>query len=227
MKQNDKGIFLHRIAYSETSLIVSFYTQREGIQKYIFQGGKKRNNALFPLNICELTYYKRTDFELGKLTESSSVFHFNEILGNPIKSTIAFFIADVLKQTLITNQEEGRIFKFLEQKIQFLNNTEFNTLFPLLFLAEFTHYIGISPHLEDNPRYFSLMEGDFHSDLRLGDLSIEGAQCMALFHVFNGDEFPRSMRRELLEIMLKYYELHIPNFNVSKSLEIVTTVLND
>ena len=84
MKRTDKAILLNRISYSESSLIITFYTFENGIQKFIFQGGKKKAHQLFPLAISEITYYKRPDSDLGKLTSSESKRILNELPFNPI-----------------------------------------------------------------------------------------------------------------------------------------------
>lgn len=227
MKQTDYGIFIHRIPYSESSLIVTFYTFQGGIRKFIFQGAKKKNAVLFPLNICELDFYHRQDSELGKLTNASSVYPLDGIFGHPVRATVAFFIADVLRQTLQTNQHESELYRFLEHEIRRLNAGDQLTLFPLHFLVTYTHHIGIAPQMEDNPRYFSLQEGEFHNDTRPGELMVDGDVCTALYALFSGREPENAIRKAALKTLLDYYRMHVPGFNVSQSLEIVSTILND
>ena len=118
MKSTDQAILLNRISYSETSLILTFYTLANGIQKFIFQGGKKKAHQLFPLAISEITFYKRPDSDLGKLTVVESSRILNEVLFNPLKSSVAFFIAEVLQKCLKTEEAEDHLFLFLEEKIQ-------------------------------------------------------------------------------------------------------------
>ena len=227
MKQTDYGIFLHRVPYSESSLIVTFYTLHGGIQKFIFQGAKKKNTTLFPLNICELDYFRRQDSELGKLTQATPAHALDGIFSHPVKGSIAFFMADVLKQTLQTNQHEEEIYAFLEQQILALNKATHLGLFPQRFLADYTVHLGIAPHMEEGARYFSLAEGEFHSDGRLGDLMVDGEICTGLFELFSGRNPESRIRKSLLHTLLEYYRMHIPGFNVTQSLEIVVTVLND
>ncbi len=121
MKESDNAIFLHRINYSETSLIATFYTQTHGIQKFMFQGGKKKGTSLFPLSLCEITYYKRPDSELGKLTEARPSDMLIELFSNPMKATLAFFMADVIKQCLQTDQADPQLFHFLTRSIHALD----------------------------------------------------------------------------------------------------------
>lgn len=227
MKQSDNAILLHRISYSDTSYIVTFYTQKSGIQKFIFQGGKKKTNNVFPLNYCEITFYRRNDSELGKLTHVDSNIPLLAIYSNPIKSSIAFFLVDVLKQTLQTNQPEPHLFLFLVEQIKNLNVADNIANFPIQFLAKFTEFIGISPELTVNPRYFSMIEGEFHSEIRLGEVAVDGDLCTHLLNLFEGHDPPKEVRKELLETLLHYYKIHSPKFNVANSLEIITAILYD
>ena len=227
MKQTDLGILLNRTSYSESSLILTFYTQEEGIQKFIFQGGKKKNNNLFPLNICELTFYKRPDSDLRKLTQTDSLLPLNSIISNPIKSIIAFFLVDVIRHSLKTNEKEEKLFTFLQEKIIELDKTEETSNFPLLFLSEFTSFLGIQPSInDDNILYFSYNEGEFHSDYRIGEWSEEGENVIHLYNLFQLNEVNQKHRKKLLDILLQYYKLHIPHFNVEKSLDVIRDVLN-
>lgn len=226
MKQTDTGIFLHRTSFSESSLITTFYTKNNGLQKFVFQGAKKKNNNFFPLNICELTYYRRPDSELGKLTASEAIDPLSSIVLNPIKGIIAFFIADVVRQSLQTNEKETEVFLFLSNTISELNKTNELALFPLHFLADFTCQIGIQPSMgDDTPLYFNLTEGEFHSDYRIGEWSEEGEIVKTLYALFNKEEIPVSSKKPVLEILLNYYSIHIPRFDVGKSLEILREVL--
>jgi DNA repair protein RecO (recombination protein O) len=228
MKQVDKGIFLHRISYSESSIIATFYTLEHGIQTFLYQGAKKKKSNLFPLNIVELTLYKRPDSELAKLTQTDTIHSLQGILTNPIKNIIAFFVADVVRNCLTTNEKEVHLFSFLEQTVLQLEQTQQLGDFPLRFLADFTHYIGIQPSdPEEQPLYFNYQEGEFHPDFRVGEICAEGALASSLHHLFFFPSKPIQMKKELLEAMLRYYSMHIPRFNVSKSLEVIREVLQD
>lgn len=226
MKQTDYGIFIHRTPFSESSIIATFYTRQGGVQKFIFQGAKKKNAVLFPLNVVELTYYNRPDSELGKLTQIEIVHPLTAIAFEPIRSVIAFFIADVLKQTLHTNEKETQQFDFLVQAILELDQTPNVGMFPLKFLVEFCEFIGIAPSENgDEPHYFNMTEGEFHSDYRMGDWCLEGEIVQSLKSLFSGNEIPITQKKACLEVILQYYQIHVPRFNVDNSLEIIREVL--
>lgn len=231
MKQNDKAIFLHRINYSESSLITTFYTLHHGIQKFIFQGGKKKSSSLFPLSVSEITFYRRPDSELGKLTEVQSIDPLNGILSDPIRSTIAFFIADVLKNCLKTDQSDPLLFEFLEERIQSLDRCDANSLslYPTEFLIGFTFQMGIEPRIPDGIcSHFYIEEGEFSNLERKGDLVANGPGVkliQQLLKVKRTQEPTRIDRQDAFEVMLSYYKLHIPGFNIDQSLEIIREIL--
>lgn len=227
MKESDIGIFLQRIPYSESSAIVSYFTAKHGFQKYLFLGAKKKSNHLFPLNIQEITYYFRNESELGKLTQADSTLDVLHIPFNPIRSSIAFFLAEVLQKCLTHTEKDEHLFNFLKGKIQKLDNTESLAMFPIMFLLEFTMYLGIEPQiLATENVHFNLEDGIFDRNVQR-DRFCSDACSAAILNLINGDldELPYSLRKETLDVLLVYYRLHLEHFGVVKSKEILETIL--
>ena len=71
------------------------------------------------------------------------------------------------------------------------------------------------------------MEGEFHSDFRPGELEIEPILCVQLLRVFENQDPDKKYRKELFEILLHYYKIHTPKFDISQSLQVITEVLYD
>lgn len=229
MKQSDNAIFLHRINYSETSLIATFYTKNQGLQKFMFQGGKKKGTSLFPLSLCEITFYKRPDSELGKLTEVHPSEMLIELFSNPMKATLAFFMADVIKQCLQTDQTDAQLFEFLTHSIHALNDANDLSSFSTQFLIGFSQQLGIEPQTQaNNCQYFHLQDGDFSNFERMGELVATGDGVQFIQALLRGEEpniATKKVKTEAFETMLTYFRLHIPRFNVDQSLEIIHDVL--
>lgn len=227
MKQKDFGIFIHRIAYSESSLIASFYTLEHGLTQFLFQGGKKKGGALVPMGIYELEYYSRNDSQLTKLTSTSIVHPFHSILNDPIKSTIAYFLCDVVRNTVHVNQSDKDIYHFLSQSIIELDLSENIQLFPIRFLTNYTHYLGIQPDCSaSHPICFDLDNGEFFGHHVLNGITVEGQIANDLWMLFNNhDNELTTNKKELLNTVLKYYSIHIPRFDISKSLQIIQEVI--
>jgi len=233
VKGTDKAILLNRISYSESSLILTFYTFRNGIQKFIFQGGKKKAHQLFPLSISEITFYKRPDSDLGKITSVDCFQILNEVPFNPIKSTVAFFIGEVLLKCLKTEEAENVLFEFLHREIVRLDESEDIILFPVLFLLEFSFHMGILPQMEgEEGTYFNLMEGVLSDRKPIGDIFFDGEPVELLVKMIQGFENKelrafgsKKTREEALQIMIQYYQLHIPQFKQLNTFEVIQEIL--
>lgn len=231
MKTTDEGILLHRFNYSDSSLILTFLTRDQGLQKFMYKGGKKRAHNLFPLSVCELTYYFKPDRDLQNLTiaESNlnSTFQFN-----PVKSSVAFFIAEIIRKCCAPMQVDPQLFNFVRRSISQLENDDKVQLFPIVFCLELSAHLGFQPQCGmPDAELFNLESGTFqqmddpHSKIRKG----EGAKLIkTLLLSENPTEISiHDGRKEALEILLAYFRIHVPNFETVESYDVVKTVLND
>ena len=225
----ETGIFLNRIHYSETSLIATFLTRNSGLQSYLFQGGKKKSQSLFPLSICEITTYRRADSTLGKLTEAQASLLLLDIQTNPLKSVIAFFMADIIRQIVKDGQEDAYLFDFINHHIVALEETKHVGIFVVQFLCQLTEPLGIQPSSKlETANYFILKDGEFTLSTPLDSQSFGGKGVQLLHGIFRNqrlDEDEPQARSEALHILLAYYAFHLPGFNVDRSLEIVIDTL--
>ena len=229
MKESDVGIFIQRIPFSETSAIVSYFTQNHGFQKFLFLGAKKKANLLFPLNVQELSYFFRNESELGKLTQVESTMEVKNIPFDPIRSSIAFFVAEVLQKCLNHTEKDEQLFNFLRDKIQELETQENLAMFPIQFLLEFTFFLGIEPQIEEVTNvHFNLEEGIFARNVQKDKYCSE--ECSAvIFKLLTQEEtkLNHKLRKETLEVLLVYYKLHLEHFGNLKSKEVLETILEE
>lgn len=230
MKQTDKGIILNRISYGDSSFIVTVYTLEKGIQKFIFQGAKKKKVPIYPLLIAEITYYKRPDSELGKLTAVEAKNHLQELSFDPIKSVISFFIADVLLKCLKHEYEDSELYFFLESFIQAINDADDLSHFPIHFLTEFSKHLGICPNvLDENPRYFNLIDGELSNQKPIGDIYSTDEIATIIYdcieNQITAQKFSKLIRKDALEAMIRYYQMHIPQFGDLTTLAIIDDIL--
>src|SRR5690554_6764102 len=150
MKGIQHGVLLRKLNYSETSLILNFFTLEDGFQAYIFQGGKKKKgNILHALSLVEITAYRREDSELGKITEINSTYIPQNLPYHPLKSGLAFFITEVLAQVLRSSDQDEAMFKFLEHEIQWIDNSDEFTNYPIWFLLKLADKTGIGINVSD------------------------------------------------------------------------------
>jgi DNA repair protein RecO (recombination protein O) len=230
LKNTDKAFILRRINYSESSVILTCFTLSKGIQKFIFQGAKKKSQPFFPMAYCEITFYRHPSSELGKITGTDLLFNPTGLRFDPVRSAIAFFVAEILQQCIQTDLEDEPLFNFLDKTVREIDNTEDLRLYPTRFLMELSFHLGIGPSVdEDNASYFDLQDGIFSNHLIAGHLTADGKVAHLLRSLADGEleqtEELLALRKEAFETMLKFYSVHIPRFNVDASLEIIRALL--
>jgi len=225
MKTSDKGFLLHRISYSESSLILVFYTQKQGLAKFIFKGGKKKKIAMHPLGLYEIAAFKRPESDLGIIStlqwENPSL----NILDHPLKILICFFLSDVLRQTLKEEQADPALFNFLENSLQKLNASPDAKAFPLEFLIEFIQLLGFEPQTLEDPKFFDLSNAAFLKESSGLPNEISGPIVTFLNDMFLMEASDLELYKEALPIILKYMKLHLPSFDNEKSLGIIKDIL--
>lgn len=235
MKITDKAIVLSRLPYSETSLIVNLFTEETGLQTFLFQGAKKKKGLiLFPLELVEITYYKRNDSSLLKLTEMQSLEPLHHILDNPLKSSIAFFISELVLICLQSNHQDKKLFRFLSEEIHWLNLSEELSNYLIWFLAQVSKLEGFQPEiLTSNPKYFELQDGKFTDELPFLPAYLEESWLHWLTDSLQVDKLdflaisiPKEERVKLIDAWLEYYQFHVSGMRKLKSLEIIRTIFS-
>ncbi|RFC54124.1 DNA repair protein RecO [Brumimicrobium aurantiacum] len=233
MKSIQHGVLLRKLNYSETSLILNFFTLENGFQAYIFQGGKKKKgNMLQALSLVEITAYRREDSELGKITEINSLYNPQSIPYHPIKSGLAFFITEVLAQVLKSSDQDESMFAFLEHEIKWLDNSEEYTNYPLWFLLKLANQIGIGIHVADpNGAIFDLQDGVIANQTPSSHLFVNDETVALLIELLNSDKneflalsIHRLLRSQITDHLIDYFKLHINGFKTPKSMAVMQTI---
>ena len=229
MKNKDIGILIGKKNYSESSLILTFYTELNGLSSFIFKGARKKKLAIFHLGIYELTFFKRAESELGIINALDVIFPLSEIYTNPQKTILCFFIADVLKQTLKVEGGDALVFNFIREKICLLEVQSDLYTFPLEFLTGLIANLGYLPHFEeDNAPYFDLQKGVFTAVESPYSYLVEEQTAQQLKTYFEGNylqSFEKETTKKSLQLMIDYYRIHIPNFRIEVSLGIIKDTL--
>ncbi len=236
MKQSIRGIVLGRTPFSETSFIVTMLTADLGLQTYLFQGARKKKGVvLFSLAPVECEIYQRSDSSMPKMTSCTLAQTAVQIPFDPVKSSIAFFIAELIQKTVQKGHPEHGLLEFLWEEIGFMEESNELTNYPLWFLAAYTKYLGITPAVEEaDPRVFDLLGGKLQILRPNHPAYFEGQELhwMETFLLAEKSEalaahIPTADRGRLLDIWLAYFGQHLQGLNQLKSLEVIRTVLHD
>ena len=241
MLHKTRGIVLNHIKYSETSIIVTIYTEVFGRQAYIINGvrGKKSNiksNNFQPLFLLYMEVYHKPKRDLQRVKEIQNASIFSTIPYDLRKSTLAIFIAEILYKTIQEHEPNSGLFNYLFNSIQMLDLKEKGiSNFHIYFLLHLTKYLGFFPdnNYSENYPYFDLKAGSFvqikpmHSSF----LEENPSEFFSKMLYFSEDqhqdlEIDYKIRIQLLEKIVEYYMLHNEGISSIKSLEVLKEVFH-
>ena len=158
------------------------------------------------------------------------------VAGDPVKSMVALFLSEVLFRVVREQEPDLRLFQYLYESIHLLEYADKGIAnFHLVFLLGLLQPLGIFPSVESyHPGdYFDMLNGLFTDALPLHSHFLNetdsaafvrllriGFENMALFG------FSRQDRHAIIQHILTYYRLHLPDFPEIKSLSILQSLFD-
>jgi DNA repair protein RecO (recombination protein O) len=247
MLHKSRGIALHTVKFSETSIIAKVYTELFGLQSYLIKGIRKQHSrikaGLFqPLTILDLTIYYKETGGLQSLKEVHNLFPYQSLPFDIMKSSIALFINELIYKSIREEEPNQELFDFLFETCIELDSLKSNiTLFPLLFTLKLTRFLGFMPRADKSKgkEVFNMKDGIFQENppnhkyfirppltTLLKEL-INPELSSSSYTILTGKHKPETLksRNELLEQILLYYKLHLPDFREIRSHQILHTIL--
>mgnify|MGYP000844869731 CR=1 FL=1 len=241
MLEKTKGIVLQQIKYSDSGIVVWFYTQKFGRQSFILKGLRskksgKHNVFCQPMSILDMVIYYKDSRSMQTLKEFSVCYAPSDIYQNVRKCSVAIFLGEVLASVLSEESQNSPLFTFLEESIVYFDRCPDNFAnFHIAFLAGLSSYLGFepAPQTRNDDIYFDLLNGIFtpspptHSNY--SDRNISG--ILASFFSASYDNsrninLTGALRNEILETLMKYYSTHLPGLKKIRSLEILKEVFS-
>lgn len=223
MKQVYQGFFINKHTYSDTSLLLSFYSQSQGLQKFVFKGGRKKT-ALLPFGRYEIEATKKNGFDFAFVNNISNHTHYFSTQNHPLKNLIAFFICDVIYQSTPASHTDSVTFETLCIVADDLNEATELYDFPLRFLNKWILSLGICPQPVDSPTAFDIENGLFLSDTRT--ISPANLDVLTWNQSLKNEEImDKTGVKPAINLIMKYIRFHIPNFKFEKTLYILQQTL--
>jgi DNA repair protein RecO (recombination protein O) len=231
-----RGIVLSYLKYRETS---SIYTERLGVQTYVVNGVRKAKPpgriALFqPFTLLELVaYVARGSSGLTRLAEFRCAEPFRTLPYEVAKSSVVLFLSEVVGRAVREEEQNEPLFQFLHDSILALDRqTTGAENFALVFLLELATYLGFGTSSGGELTDQVIMAG--HAATTPGATGPATLRLREFNHYF--DELLRDpasstvpngrVRHELLNVLIRYYQLHVEQMGEIRSLEILSEVLN-
>ncbi|MBI9033658.1 MAG: DNA repair protein RecO [Bacteroidales bacterium] len=239
MLHQTKGIVLHQVKYSETSIVAKIYTELFGVQSYLVRGVRKRksktSNAHFQhLSLLDMTVYHKQKSSLQNIKEIRQDYHFQEIPYDISKSSIAIFINEMVYKSIKEEEANPALFNFIFDSVRFLDlvDRDYNC-FHLMFCSKLTRFLGFYPRGEfsDSNSYFDLQEGEFCAHTPIHD-NYMNAECSKILHGFIQHSYEdlgscplnKDLRNLFLSKIIDYYRLHIHGMGEIKSHTILQSI---
>jgi len=237
-----RGIVLHTVDYSETSLIVKAFTEQFGMQSYLVKGVRKtksriKRNLFGPLSLVEITANRKESTALSIARDVSCQRQLNGIASDINKSAVAMFINELVYRSIQGEMHDQQLFDFLYDTIIRLDGTtEAVAGFHLVFAMQLAHHLGFGPHdnYTRNTNIFDLEEAHFRQGLPDHPHFLD-EKLSALFHEMIGlsqedplpEDFQHAPRLALLEKTMEFFRLHVPSFGEMKSHHILSEIFRD
>jgi DNA repair protein RecO (recombination protein O) len=220
-----RGIVFRYTRYGETSIIVNVFTERYGLQSYIVNGVRtkkaKVNIALFqPLTLLDMVVYHKETGGVFRIKEVKCNYPYRTIPTDMKRESVAMFLVEIMNKAVKEQSHPEELYLFLEQSlIQLDTLTRGIENFHLFFLINLSRHLGFGPQMsgeilggrlipiEDETILQQIILSDIHHQSRTKPIMVTNAQ-----------------RRELLEILVRFYQIHIDHFGEVKSLAVLKEV---
>ncbi len=234
-----RAIVLTSLKYGDADLIVKCLTE-DGLRSYMLRRifgskSKKVKLAYFqPLSLLELTANHNQKGRLNSLREVRPSHLYKTLPTSIVKGSIALFLSEVLASSLKEEEPDPALFEYVHASLIWLDTHSQVADFHLLFLMRLTRFLGFHPDSKHaGQEYFDLVEGSFSNSRPLNPYLSD--KKLDLFRSLIGTNFDgvvglrlnAEKRQALLEILLAYYELHLPGFKKPRSLNVLKDVFDE
>jgi DNA repair protein RecO (recombination protein O) len=234
------AIILRQIKHSDKASIVSVYTQSHGrLSLMVYGSSSKKSPGKFallqPLSITEITADHQPGKDIGTLKEISSRNPLLNLRIDPVKNALTFFITELLTNILRHPEEDDFLYGFICHAITELNDCTTSVAdFHLIFMVKLGSILGIEPNDQQiEAPFFDLLNGHFcqsrpHHEHFLDKTLTETLRQLMHCDRYTGEQITlsRQHRNEMLNKLLEFYKLHLPDFHTIKSAAILQEIFS-
>ena len=240
MVEKTKGIVLTTVPYNDKISFVHIYTERWGKQTYKVSLSKGRRSVvprpmLAPLTELSFVADQNEKSEVQKIVEAETLLSTYEITQSDVsKASQCFYIAELVDRTVREVESNPKLWSFLEHSVRLLSVAQGGQAnFHLVFTARLSYLLGFRVDMESwrEGCYFDVEEGVFTPGPVLHAYYLAPESAVWLWRLLQTDfnglaalNISREQRNGLLEMMLVYLRLHIPEIGELKSVEVLKEV---
>jgi len=221
MLHKTQGVVFRFTNYSETSIIVNIFTSAFGLQSYIVNGvrgksGKGKIALYQPLTLLDLVVYYRENASILRIKEVKCIHPYQSITSDFHKSAIALFLNEIVNKTIKDQSHAKELCEFLIQSFTHFDLQQTNIEnFHLIFLIRLSQHLGFRP-----TELAELMGGNFALDeeqlILTKLLTANYSDAIIMTNI---------QRRNILDLLIRFYVSHSDNFGELKSLSVVRELI--
>ena len=230
---HEQVIVLHTFRYGESGHIVQVLAREHGLLSCMVKGRRRSPLPpvlMQPLSLVEVVMDVRPNRQFQFLRESAPLALYDGIAGNPAKNAMALFLCEILCRALRESPADVRLFDFVADSVAVLNRVERGVAtFHLVFLIKMTYFLGYFPNLSDfHAGVLFDMENSSFVDVQTNVHTLDVAQTEVFAQLMRMDyanmylfALSGAQRSDILDKILTYYRLHLPDFGEVKSFEVL------
>tara|TARA_R110001632_G_scaffold8386_2_gene33113 strand:- start:8511 stop:9236 length:726 start_codon:yes stop_codon:yes gene_type:complete len=234
-----KAIVISAIKYSDSSLIVKLYTKEIGLVSYLLKGilkskrGKLKTAYFQPLTQLNIVASHQEKRNLQLLKEAQVIHVYNSIHTTIIKQSIVLFLSEILSSAIQEEENNTQLYEYLESSFIWFDSHQYISNFHILFLLNLTRFLGFYPDTSNSHLHgFHLEEGFFtenvhEKEIVKGDELNQFKKLLGInFDTVEDISFSKAQRQGLLQMLIRYFELHLGGFRTPKSLAVLEAVFS-
>ena len=137
-----KAIVLSSLKYSEADLIVSCFTEKEGVKSYLLRGilkskkGKLKTAYFQPFTQLDLVAFHKNKGTLESIREAKVIHPYQSLHTNVIKAGMVMFLSEMLKNCIKEEERNEDLYEFLENAFIWLDESRRNRKFSYFVFTE-------------------------------------------------------------------------------------------
>jgi len=221
MLHKTRGIVFRFTKYGESSIIANIFTELFGLRSYIVNGVRSKSAhgkiALYqPLTLVDLVVYHRENANINRIKEIKCLHQYQTITTDIRKSAVGLFLNEVINKAIREESHASELCTFLVESFVVLDTMTRNVEnFHLVFLLKLSRLLGFGANQasdvigirgttdENETLINNLIRTNYTDTVRLTNVQ----------------------RREILELILSFYDLHIGSLGEWKSITVLREVL--
>ena len=231
------GIVLGSVQYNDHTQFIHIYTEKFG--KVTYKTSIRHTKRLStqkmmfsPMTLLDLDVIHTESEELQKIKESA-ILSSPLLFGNndPLKYSQCLFMAELIDRSIREVEQNKLLWDYIYNSLEFFSMTEgVSPDFHILFTAKLCIPLGfgIDESVYESGMLFDMNEGCFTADKIYHPYYLNSISAEYLYRLLKSNytnlsllNYSKTERNIMLDILISYLKLHIPEIGELKSLDVL------